>query len=91
VPDQAQNLPGILSSSDVVEGRNISDVPSYVVGPATRACGSCHRAHAINEDSAGELEMLFQHWRQGGYMIEAGDDPTATLNTVIEQVMTLFK
>ena len=91
VPSQDHSLPGILSASDPVEGRNISDVPSYVVGPATRTCGSCHRAHAINEDSAGELKMLFRHWIDGGYMVEAGEDPTATLYTVIDQIMTLFK
>ena len=90
-PDQSKSLPGLLSASDSVEGRNIGDVPSYVVGPATRACGACHRAAAINEDSAGELEMLFLHWKQGGYMVEAGDDGVGTLMSVIDQMMTLFK
>jgi len=90
-PDQSKSLPGLLSASDSVDGRNIGDVPSYVVGPATRACGACHRAAAINEDSAGELEMLFLHWRQGGYMVEAGEDGKATLMSVIDQMMSLFK
>jgi len=93
VPDQAKSLPGLLSASDEVESwdRNIGNVPSFVVGPATRACGACHRAAAINEDSAGELAMLFTHWQQGGYMIEAGDDAAGTLNSVIQQMMELFK
>ena len=93
VPDQAKSLPGLLSASETTNGwdRNIGNVPSYVTGPGIRACGACHRATAINEDSAGELAMLFQHWNQGGYMIEAGDDAGATLDTVIESVMDLFK
>ena len=93
VPDQAKSLPGLLSASDSLTGRerNIGDVPSYVTGPATRACGGCHRAAAINEDSAGELAMLFQHWTQGGYMVEAGEDAGGTLNNVIDEIMAIFK
>jgi len=93
VPDQAKSLPGLLSASDTLTGRdrNIGDVPSYVTGPATRACGGCHRAAAINEDSAGELSMLFRHWTDGGYMVEAGEDATGTLQSVIDQMMALFK
>ncbi len=93
-PDQSKSLPGLLSASDSpLNGwdRNIGEVPSYVTGPATRACGACHRSEQINEDSAGGLAMLFQHWNQGGYMIEAGEDPDSTLATVINEIMTLFK
>jgi len=91
VPDQGKSLPGILSGTDAVEGRNIGAIPSYVTGPATRACGGCHRAVVINEDSAGELSMLFQHWTIGGYVIEAGEDAEGTLQSVIDQIMPLFK
>jgi len=91
VPDQAKSLPGLLSASDAVEGRNIGDVPSYVVGPAARACGACHKVEAINEDSAGELAVLYQHLTQGGYMIEAGEDASGTLKSVIDKVMEFFK
>ena len=92
-PDQSKSLPGLLSASDTVNGwdRNIGDVPSYVTGPATRACGGCHRAAAINEDSAGELAMLFRHWTDGGYMVEAGEDADSTLQSVIDDMMALFK
>jgi len=63
VPDQSKSLPGLLSGTDVVSGkeRNIGDVPSYVTGPASRACGGCHRAVLINEDEAGELVSFMQH------------------------------
>ena len=91
VPDQAKSLPGLLSASDAVEGRNIGDIPSVVTGPATRACGGCHRAELINEDSAGGLAVLNQHMTEGGYMVEAGEDSTTTLQSVIDEVMALFK
>jgi OmcA/MtrC family decaheme c-type cytochrome len=91
VPDQARSLPGLLSASDAVEGRNIGDIPSVVTGPATRACGGCHRAELINEDSAGGLAVLNQHMTEGGYMVEAGEDSATTLQSVIDEVMALFK
>ena len=71
--------------------RNIGDVPSYVTGPASRACGGCHRAVLINEDKASELASFMQHTRLGGYLIEAGDDATGTLGTVIDEIMAIFK
>ena len=93
VPDQSKSLPGILSASDTLNGldRNIGEIPSVVVGPAARACGACHKAELINEDSAGGLAMLNQHMTQGGYTVDSGDDAIATLNDVIEKVMSLFK
>jgi len=68
VPDQSRSLPGILSGTDTFNGweRNIGDIPSMVTGPATRACGGCHRAELINEDSAGGLAILNLHMTQGG-------------------------
>lgn len=93
VPDQSKSLPGILSATDVVTTteRSITDMPSYVTGPASRACGGCHRAALINEDKAGELISFMQHTKQGGYLIEAGEDPSSTLNGVIDEIMALFK
>ncbi len=93
MPDQSKSLPGLLSASDSVKGwdRKIGDVPSYVTGPATRACGGCHRAELINEDSAGGLAVFNLHTTQGGYMVEAGEDANGTLNTVIDQIMAIFK
>ena len=93
VPDQSRSLPGALSASDSLEGwdRNIGDVPLYVTGPASRACGACHRAKMINEDEASELISFNQHTKQGGYLIEGGDDYTVTLGEVIDYIMALFK
>ena len=45
----------------------------------------------INEDKAGELAMLNQHFEQGGYLIPAGEKPVDTLMSVIDKVMALFK
>lgn len=93
VPDQSKSLPGLLSASSPVTGweRNIGEMSSVVTGPATRACGGCHRATAINEDAAGELAMLNRHWIEGGYMVEAGEDSSGTLQSVIDTIMALFK
>ncbi len=96
VPDQSKSLPGLLSASDKVEtwDRNIGDVPAYVTGPASRACGACHRAHYINEDQAGKLVSFNQHTKQGGYLVEDGTDDMSIgdlLMTVIDYIMALFK
>ena len=93
VPDQSKSLPGLLSASEPVTGwdRNIGEVPAYVTGPASRACGGCHRADLINHDEAGKLIALTQHVKQGGYLIEAGEDESSTLATVIDEIMALFK
>jgi len=97
VPDQSKSLPGLSSGSDYpLDGwdRNIGDVPAYITGPGSRACGSCHRAELINEDEAGELISFNQHTKQGGYLIEGGADNQETqglLMTVIDYIMALFK
>jgi OmcA/MtrC family decaheme c-type cytochrome len=93
VPDQSESLAGILSASAVISGteRSIGEIPSYVTGPASRACGGCHRAELINEDSASELLSFNQHTNMGGYLIEAGEDPASTLMTAIDEIMANFK
>jgi OmcA/MtrC family decaheme c-type cytochrome len=93
VPDQSKSLPGLLSGSATLQGwdRNIGTVPAYVTGPASRACGSCHRASLINEDDAGKLIAFNQHTKQGGYLIEGGDDSASVLDKVIDYIMGLFR
>ncbi|MBW7882517.1 MAG: hypothetical protein H3C34_07760 [Caldilineaceae bacterium] len=87
------SLPGLLSASDPVTGwdRKIGEVPAYVTGPASRACGGCHRAVLINEDAVAELISFNQHTKQGGYLIEQGEDASKILSEVIDQVMAWFK
>ncbi len=93
VPDQAKSLPGVLSATDTITGteRSIGEIPSYVTGPGTRACGGCHRAALIKEDEASELIVLNEHMKQGGYLIEAGEKPADTLSAVIDEIMAIFK
>jgi hypothetical protein len=75
----------------VVKDRTIADVPSFVTGPATRACGGCHRAELLKTDNAAGLTLFNQHTAQYGYMVEAGDTPADTLQTVFDKIMALFK
>jgi len=94
VPDQSKSLPGLQSASDSpLNGwdRSIGEVPAYVTGPASRACGGCHRAELINEDAAGGLMVFNQHVKQGGYLVEGGEDEDSTLATVIDEIMATFK
>jgi OmcA/MtrC family decaheme c-type cytochrome len=93
VPDQSTSLAGLLSASAVISGteRSIGEIPAYVTGPASRACGGCHRAELINEDDPSGLLSFNRHADMGGYMIPAGDDPMSTLMTTIDEVMANFK
>jgi OmcA/MtrC family decaheme c-type cytochrome len=87
VPDQTKSLPAVLSASDSVDDRELS-VPSYITGPASRACGGCHRAVMINEGATSELMSFFSHTRTGGYLIESS---STTIDTVIDEIMAYFK
>jgi OmcA/MtrC family decaheme c-type cytochrome len=93
VPDQARSLPGLLSASDDVPtwDRGLGSVPTYITGPGARACGGCHRAVLVKEDAVSELLSFNQHTAEGGYLIEAGDDPAAKLLEVINAIMANFK
>jgi OmcA/MtrC family decaheme c-type cytochrome len=93
VPDQSMSLPGLLSKSSELSGRDrkIGTVPSFVTGPASRACGGCHRAAMINEDAASELLSFNQHTKQGGYLIDATKGANDILMSVFDQIMANFK
>ena len=94
VPAQNKSMPGLLSTStDKLKGkeRSITGVPSYVTGPASRACGSCHRAELITADNASGLKLFNQHIINYGYLVEAGATPADTLSGVFDQIMGLFK
>ena len=57
------------------------------MGPGSRACGACHRAKLINEDSANGLAAFNQHTKVNGYLIV---NSTGMLDMVIETLMAMF-
>ncbi|HZY02199.1 MAG TPA: hypothetical protein VFF02_01775, partial [Anaeromyxobacteraceae bacterium] len=90
VPDQTRSLASILSASDsnATWDRAIGAVPSYVVGPASRACGSCHRAEMINEDAASRLMSFNDHTATNGYQL---GNATGVLDAAIAKIMSFFQ
>jgi OmcA/MtrC family decaheme c-type cytochrome len=92
VPDQSKSLPGLLSASYTLKNKDraIGSVPAYVTGPGSRACGSCHRAEMINEDSAGDIASLNAHVAQNGILLN-NTAPNSYLYGVIDKVMSIFK
>ena len=79
-------------------GRNIGTVPELVTGPASRACGGCHRARNINDDLAGDLASFNAHTEAGGTLVEndtENDEGTPAddevVYGVIEKIMSMFK
>jgi OmcA/MtrC family decaheme c-type cytochrome len=91
VPDQTKSLPGVLSasSSNDTRDRSIGDVPEYVTGPASRACGGCHRTMAINENNANELAAFNAHVAGNGYLVE-NDSNDNIFYAIVDKVMSLF-
>ncbi len=90
VPDQSKSMPGVLSASWDIADRNIGTVPEYVTGPASRACGACHRADLINADLAGDLASLNAHTEAFG-TLEENDDEDMVVFGIIDKIMSLFE
>ena len=91
VPDQGKSLPGVLSNTDFGTVRNIAAIGNDVItGPATRACGACHRAEAIIANAGlgdpVKLANVNSHMTTFGYMLPA---PPATILDVINQVFAI--
>lgn len=90
VPAQDKSMPGALSSADVVPTRNIGTVPSFITGPATRACGACHRAEAIIANAGqGDADMLAainSHMRTFGYLVEVVSNAGAEVLAVTDEI-----
>jgi len=90
VPDQSKSMPGVLSKSWAIPDRNIGTVPEYVTGPASRACGGCHRADLINADLAGDLAAFNAHTEAFG-TLEENDADDLILYGIIDKIMSLFE
>jgi len=71
-------------------GRNIGTVPELVTGPASRACGGCHRGRLIRDDAAGDLASFNAHTEAGGTLVENDDDDEVVFG-VIDKIMSLFE
>jgi hypothetical protein len=86
-----RNISGVNSL-----GVPFGSVPSYVTGPASRACGGCHRARLINDDDAGGLASFNQHTGMMGYLVDTSQtsttwtSATAYLYGVISNIMSFF-
>jgi hypothetical protein len=109
VPDQTKSMPGVQSESweldtwysmsgeaAVVDpaGRNIGFVAQHVTGPASRACGACHRAEFINEDDAGHLASFNAHTKAFGTYVStdvAEAEENEILYGIIDKIMGMFK
>jgi OmcA/MtrC family decaheme c-type cytochrome len=90
VPDQSKSMPGVISKSWDIADRNIGTVPEYVTGPASRACGGCHRADLINADLAGDLATFNAHTEAFGTLQENDSDDLA-LYGIIDKIMSFFE
>jgi len=83
------NIPSEITA-EVPAGRNIGTVPEMVTGPASRACGGCHRAEFINVDDAGGLAAWNAHTEAGGTFVE-NDSADTILFAIIDKIMSMFK
>jgi len=79
-------------------GRNIGAVPEYVVGPASKACGGCHRADMISGDNIGEIASFNAHTDAFGTLVkndtaddEGTPDDDEVLFGIIDKIMTWFE
>jgi len=90
VPDQSKSMPGVLSASYDIADRNIGTVPEAVTGPASRACGACHRANMIVADEAGDLAAFNAHTDAFG-TYEENDAEDLVLFGIIDKIMSMFE
>ena len=92
-PDQSKSMPGVLSASwniDDPNARAIGTVPEYVTGPASRACGGCHRAGFIVQDLAGDITAFNAHTDAFG-TLEENDPDDLVLYGIIDKIMSMFE
>ena len=63
---------------------NRVSVSATVVGPASRACGSCHRSELVNEDAASSLASFNAHTAAFGTFVPSA---TGVLDAVTQDLM----
>jgi hypothetical protein len=85
-----------LSDRPNISGVPTGIIPSYMTGPASRACGGCHRAGFVKEDDVNGLVSFNQHTNMGGYMVDTSKtdstwtSATAYIYGVISHIMSIF-
>ena len=87
------SIPALLSAAYVNKTSTWKRGPqnAMVVGPADKACVSCHRAAAINADNTEALEDLNAHMVGQSYMIDntsANPSTTSWVYRAIDKIMT---
>ena len=81
-------MPGVLSASWDIPERAIGFVPEAVTGPASRACGGCHRANMYSDDRAGDLATFNAHTEAFGNFTE-NDEEDMILFGIIDKIMSI--
>ena len=82
VPNQTKSLGGVIDAGDV----------DVTVGPASKACGSCHRALNIRENGGATADPIAvnasinAHTATNGYRI-----PLSPVSSFIDVINTVFK
>jgi OmcA/MtrC family decaheme c-type cytochrome len=88
------SIPAEIASA--VASRNIGAIAPHVTGPASRACGGCHRATSIKNDDPGSLAAFNSHTEAFGTYVENGPieeagDEDGVLFGVIFKIMSMFE
>jgi hypothetical protein len=71
-------------------GRTLGNRVEMVTGPASRACGACHRSRFINQDDGGALASFDAHTQSFGTYVP-NDEDDSVLYDVIDKIMSIFE
>ena len=66
-------------------------VPEFVTGPASRACGACHRSEWIKDDVAGRPYVPSMRIPQSFGTLAENDVDDSVLFEIIFDIMELFE
>lgn len=86
----------VPSADRKISGVPTGQIPAYATGPASRACGGCHRAEFVNEDDLNGLVSFNQHVNTNGYLVDTSQTSTTWTTVtsyvygVIDNIMKYF-